>query len=97
MMKLVVNDSYIGNMGKFLKDSYALLDTYVGEYISILGTIVEEGIDSGKTHDALIEFQNQVSTKSGEKNSFAKRNGEILSKSCDDFISKLDKADGDLY
>lgn len=96
-MKLVVDDAYIENMGSFLKENYKALNKNVDEYIKILGNIVEEGISSGKTHDALIEFQNQVATGSGEKISSAERNGKILYTYCSDFISQLDKADGDLY
>lgn len=96
-MNLIVEDDYITGVGSFLKKNYEKYDDYVNQYIEILGKIAEKGIVSGQTHDALVEFQNQVATQSGAKNSSAKSFGKKYNTFCTKFISDLDSADGDLY
>lgn len=96
-MNLIVEDEYITGVGSFYEKQYEKYDDYMNQYIKILGEIAKEGIVSGQTHDALVEFQKQVATQSGAKNSSAKSFGKKYNTFCEEFISDLDKADGDLY
>lgn len=96
-MNLVVEDDYITDTGSYFGNNYKLYNEYVKEYIDILKEITENGIVSGQTHDALVEFQQQVATSSGVQSSSAEALGKKYNTYCTEFISDLDKADGDLY
>ena len=96
-MNLIVEDDYITDVGGFFQTNYKKYNEYVKEYIEILGEITENGIVSGQTHDALVEFQRQVATGSGVSSSSAEALGKKYNTYCTKFISDLGKADGDLY
>lgn len=93
MADLIVNDSDYESIG----DAYTTIGTYLEEiitdYLSIIDNICTDGIKCGNIHDNLLLFKQTASLLSGQINAATK----IATQICEDFVSDIDEADGDLY
>ncbi|MDD2978582.1 MAG: hypothetical protein PHN80_01280 [Hespellia sp.] len=91
-MDVVVEDEYIQEMQQEFDEEYERLSQVVKEYISILKEITASGITHGKTANALKEF-----TSLAEELRQVGRHRSAAKRYCQNFLDKIDDADGDLY
>ncbi len=91
-MDLIVEDEYIEAMGTYLKKEGEDIEEKLNQYIAILRGISEEGIVQGKTSEALAEFADQAQLLRQMKTC-----GQTANHCCRNYITRVDKADRDLY
>lgn len=97
-MDLVIVDEFIKeDVASFLFDNNNKINDVIYEYMEIMREVKEKGIQTGKTADALEEFINQVNNETTSKESSLSNMGNQVKRFCDNFITKVDKADKNLY
>lgn len=97
-MSLIVNDDFITQtMSTYLKQEGELISDFIGEYVKILEDVSANGLIKGKTADALKEFILQVESDISKNSKNPYDLGKVASRYCTNFVSRIDKADKDLY
>lgn len=96
-MSLIVHDEYIKEVGEFVENEGDLLEEALCKYVQIMTKVIEEGIKSGTTSDALKEFVSQVSNETIEDDSNPSSLGKKTKRYGSNYILRIDKADKHLY
>lgn len=93
---LVVVDEYYAKIGQWLCDQGSDFSREVERYCLIMDKVVEDGFMGGKTSEALKEFIAQVRMDlDGDTN--LETDGSAAYRYTENFITKIDDADDDLY
>lgn len=97
MYDLVITDENYSKIGAwFVKQGDEFMDM-VRVYCTLMNSLVEKGFIAGDTSDALKTFISSVETEI-QKNSYNPSYiGTASQRFADNFITKIDVADGDLY
>lgn len=97
-MSLIINDEYVKNkVAKYSVEHTEILAEVISKYVDILDNVIAQGIKKGKTSAALKEFKNQVESSTGKNSSGAELIGNEAKWYCENFITRVDKDDKDLY
>lgn len=90
---LILSEEYMKEMKAFFKNSTEKTELEYETYLSILDRICNETIKSGKTAEALRAFVDQARQLTGYIVEFGAEAAALI----DDFVEKVDAADGKLY
>ena len=96
-MSLVIDDSHIDSVKKYLITQCESIDELVTRYVRIMNSVVEAGFMEGATSDALKEFLREVETDIDKNSSNPDVMKNHIERFCINFIKKVDKADKELY
>lgn len=96
-MNLKINDDYVTEIGEYLRNGYEDMKEFVDQYCAIMYELSEKGIIEGETHEAIIEFADQVQAFSDYKDSSMMSMGSKYHTYCNEFIREIKKADRGLY
>ncbi len=96
-MSLVIDDTYVGEVKRYLMEQCENIDYIASQYIKTMNFVIEEGIQKGDTSDALKEFLLQVESEINSDSATPDLMKDQIERFCTNFISRVDKADKELY
>ena len=96
-MDLIIEDEYYEKVGSFALKQGEKLELALKQYVSILKSVKKDGIIEGSTAKSLDEFINQICLQFDDYDSNPENLGIQVQRYCTNFITKIDKADKELY
>ena len=96
-MSLVIDDSHIDAVKSYIMTQCETIDSITKRYVRAMNTVIETGIMEGETAEALKEFLEAVKSDVADSSSTPGAMSSQVERFCTNFISKVDKADKELY
>lgn len=96
-MSLVIDDAYIDEVKTYFMQQCETLNDIKNRYIAAMQTVIETGIMEGETAEALKVFLEQIRCDLGDNTATPWLMSTQVERLCDNFITKVDKADKQIY
>lgn len=96
-MSLVIDDAHIDAVKTYFMEQCEGINDIKNKYVNAMESLVENGIIEGDTAEALKEFLEQIKCDLGDNTGTPKVMASQVERLCKDYITKVDKADKQLY
>lgn len=96
-MSLVIDDAHVNAVKAYFMAQCETLNDIKNKYITTMETVIETGIMEGATAEALKEFLEQIRCDLGDNTATPWLMSSQVERLCDNFISRVDEADKQIY
>lgn len=96
-MSLVIDDAHIVAVKTYFMDQCESINSIKNQYVRAMENLIENGIVEGDTAEALKEFLEKIKCDLGDNTGTPYVMSSQVERLCINFITKVDKADKQIY
>ena len=96
-MSLIIDDEYVGEVKTYLMEQCESVNDIKNKYIQTMQKVIETGIMEGTTAEALKTFLELIKCDLGTGTRTPWAMSADIERNCDNFITRVDKADKHIY
>lgn len=96
-MSLVIDDAHICTVKTYFMEQCESINDVKNKYVTVMENLIETGIMEGETTEALKVFLEKIKCDLGDNTGTPWLMSSQVERLCENFITKVDKADKQIY